>query len=68
MAWRTRSGETSPDRPDRRGTEPGWGPQPRTGIKNRAADAAQHAATMFELKDDIEYMGKHGAAHRLFRD
>lgn len=61
MAWRTRDGQTSPERPERRGTEPGWGPQSRKGIRN-------HAANRFERDERIRYTREHGAGWLLFAD
>ena len=68
MAWRTKDGQQSEERPDRRGTEPGWGPRQRTGIRNHAADAAEHAARRFESEESRRYTRKNGAGWLLFAE
>lgn len=68
MAWRTRDGQTSPERPERCGTEPGWGRQPRHGVRNLAAEMAESTARTLEAQERTRYTREHGAGWLLFAD
>lgn len=68
MAWRTKDGQQSEERPDRRGTEPGWGRRQRTGINNHAANMAEHAARRFESEERRRYTRENGPGWLLFAD